>query len=138
MFHPHLHCVIPGGGLSPDGDRWVSCRPRFFLSVHVLSRLFRRLFLELLQQAFDAGQLHFFTSLLQLHDPAAFAAYLDPLRQAEWVVYAKAPFAGPQQISTTSDATLIASPFPTIVFWTSKMVRCNSATRTIATAASRR
>jgi len=98
MFHPHLHCVVPGGGLSPDGDRWVSCRPGFFLSVHVLSRLFRRLFLELLQQAFDAGQLHFFTSLLQLHDPPAFAAYLAPLRQAEWVVYAKAPFAGPQQV----------------------------------------
>ncbi len=138
MFHPHLHCVVPGGGLSPDGDRWVSCRPGFFLSVHVLSRLFRRLFLELLQQAFDAGQLHFFTSLLQLHDPPAFAAYLAPLRQAEWVVYAKAPFAGPSKYSITSDATLIASPFPTIVFWTSKMVRCNSATRTIATAASRR
>jgi hypothetical protein len=98
MFHPHLHCVVPGGGLSPDGDRWVSCRPGFFLSVRVLSRLFRRLFLELLQQAFDAGQLHFFTSLLQLHDPAAFAAYLDPLRDAEWVVYAKPPFAGPQQV----------------------------------------
>jgi Putative transposase/Transposase zinc-binding domain len=98
MFHPHLHCVVPGGGLSPDGDRWVSCRPGFFLPVRVLSRLFRRLFLELLQQAFDAGHLHFFTSLLQLHNPAAFAAYLDPLRDAEWVVYAKAPFAGPQQV----------------------------------------
>jgi hypothetical protein len=64
MFHPHLHCVVPSGGLSPDGKGWVSCRPGLFLSVHVLSRLFRRLFLELLQQAFDAGQLHFFTSLL--------------------------------------------------------------------------
>ena len=98
MFHPHLHCVVPGGGLSPDGDCWVSCRPGFFLPVRVLSRLFRRLFLELLQQAFDGGQLHFFTSLLQLHDPAAFAAYLNPIRDAEWVVYAKAPFAGPQQV----------------------------------------
>jgi len=98
MFHPHLHCVVPGGGLSPDGDRWVSCRPGFFLPVHVLSRLFRRLFLELLQQAFNAGQLHFFTSLHQLQVPSAFAAYLAPLRQAEWVVYAKAPFAGPQQV----------------------------------------
>src|SRR6266436_999284 len=98
MFHPHLHCVVPGGGLSPDGDRWVSCRPGFFLPVHVLSRLFRRLFLELLQQAFNAGQLHFFTSLHQLQVPSAFAAYLDPLRDAEWVVYAKAPFAGPQQV----------------------------------------
>src|SRR5713101_5393971 len=98
MFHPHLHCVVPGGGLSTDGDRWVSCRPGFFLPVHVLSRLFRRLFLELLQQAFNAGQLHFFTSLHQLQVPSAFAAYLAPLRQAEWVVYAKAPFAGPQQV----------------------------------------
>ena len=98
LFHPHLHCVVPGGGLSPDGDRWVSCRPRFFLPVRVLSSFFRRLFLELLQKAFDAGQLHFFSSLLQLHDPAAFAAYLDPLRKAKWVVYAKPPFAGPQQV----------------------------------------
>jgi hypothetical protein len=98
MFHPHLHCVVPGGGLSLDGDRWVSCRPGFFLPVRVLSRLFRRLFLELLQQAFDDGQLHFFTALQQLQAPSAFAAYLAPLRQAEWVVYAKAPFAGPQQV----------------------------------------
>src|SRR6266853_2079401 len=98
LFHPHLHCVVPGGGLSPDGDRWVSCRPGFFLPVRVLSRLFRRLFLELLQKACDHRQLHFFTSLLQLHDPAAFSAYLAPLRQAEWVVYAKPPFAGPKQV----------------------------------------
>src|ERR1700722_7193661 len=98
MFHPHLHCVVPGGGLSLDGDHWVSCRPGFFLPVRVLSRLFRRLFLELLQQAFDDGQLHFFTALQHLQVPSAFAAYLAPLRQAEWVVYAKAPFAGPQQV----------------------------------------
>jgi hypothetical protein len=98
MFHPHLHCVVPGGGLSPDGDRWVSCRPRFFLPVRVLSSFFRRLFLELLHLAFDEGQLQFFSSLHQLHDPAAFAAYLDPLRKAKWVVYAKPPFAGAQQV----------------------------------------
>jgi hypothetical protein len=98
LFHPHLHCVVPGGGLSPDGDRWVSCRPGFFLPVRVLSRLFRRLFLEFLQKAFDDHQLHFFSSLHQLQDPAAFSAYLAPLRQAEWVVYAKPPFAGPQQV----------------------------------------
>jgi len=98
MFHPHLHCVVPGGGLSPDGDRWVSCRPDFFLPVRVLSRLFRRLFLESLQQAFDAGRLHFFTSLHPLQVPSAFAAHLAPLRDAEWVVYAKPPFAGPQQV----------------------------------------
>ena len=98
LFHPHLHCVVPGGGLSPDGDRWVSCRPGFFLPVRVLSRLFRRLFLEFLEQAFDDHQLHFFSSLHELHDPSAFSAYLAPLRPAEWVVYAKPPFAGPKQV----------------------------------------
>jgi hypothetical protein len=98
MFHPHLHCVVPGGGLSPDGDRWVSCRPGFFLPVRVLSRLFRRLFLELLQKAFDDHQLHFFSSLQHLQDASAFSAYLAPLRPAEWVVYAKPPFAGPMQV----------------------------------------
>ena len=98
MFHPHLHCVVPGGGLSPDGDRWVSCRPGFFLPVRVLSRLFRRLFLEFLREAFDDHQLHFFSSLQHLQDPSAFSAYLAPLRQAEWVVYAKPPFAGPRQV----------------------------------------
>jgi hypothetical protein len=96
--HPHLHCVIPGGGLSSDGDRWVCCRQGFFLRVRVLSRLFRGLFLEFLQQAFDDGQLHFFSSFHPLQDPSAFSAYLAPLRQAEWVVYAKPPFAGPKPV----------------------------------------
>lgn len=98
LFHPHLHCVVPGGGPSPDGDRWVSCRPGFFLPVRVLSRLFRRLFLEFLQKAFDDHQLHFFASLHELQAPSAFSAYLTPLRQVEWVVYAKPPFAGPKQV----------------------------------------
>jgi hypothetical protein len=98
LFHPHLHCVVPGGGLSPDGDRWISCRPGFFLPVRVLSRLFRRLFLESLVKAFDDGQLRFFSSLCQLQDLRAFLRYLAPLRKAEWVVYAKPPFAGPQQV----------------------------------------
>jgi Putative transposase/Transposase zinc-binding domain len=98
LFHPHLHCVVPGGGISPDGTRWVPCRPGFFLPVRVLSRLFRRLFLTYLQQAFDAAQLHFFSSLEALHDPPAFTRYLDPVRTQEWVVYAKPPFAGPQQV----------------------------------------
>jgi Putative transposase/Transposase zinc-binding domain len=98
LFHPHLHCVIPGGGLSSDGDRWVCCRQGFFLRVRVLSRLFRRLFLEFLQQAFDDGQLHFFSSFLPLQDLSASSAYLAPLRQAEWVVYAKPPFAGPKPV----------------------------------------
>ena len=98
QHHPHLHCVVPGGGLSPDGEHWISCRPGFFLPVRVLSRLFRRLFLEQLQRAFDAGNLHFFTHLEALSAPAAFARYLAPARQVEWVVYAKPPFGGPQQV----------------------------------------
>jgi hypothetical protein len=98
LFHPHLHCVVPGGGLAPDQKRWIACRPHFFLPVRVLSRLFRRLFLEALQTAFGQGQLHFFSSLERLRNPKAFAAYLAPLRQTDWVVYAKAPFGGPQQV----------------------------------------
>jgi len=98
MHHPHLHCVVPGGGLSPDSTRWIACRPGFFLPVRVLSRLFRRLFLESLQEAFDTGRLHFAGSLDALADPSGFAAHLHPTRQTDWVVYAKPPFAGPQQV----------------------------------------
>src|SRR5919197_266767 len=94
--HPHLHCVVPGGGLTADG-RWVSCRPNFLLPVRVLSRLYRRLFLESLQAAFDGSKLEFFRDLAYLQEPAAFARYLTPLCNVEWVVYAKRPFAGPQQ-----------------------------------------
>ena len=98
LFHPHLHCVVPGGGISPDGSRWIPCRPDFFLPVRVLSCRFRRLFLTYLQEAFDAGQLNFFSSLEALQDPQAFRRYLDPLHDLKWVVYAKPPFAGPQQV----------------------------------------
>jgi Putative transposase/Transposase zinc-binding domain len=98
LHHPHLHCVVAGGGLSPDGTRWIACRPGFFLPVRVLSRLFRRLFLLLLQQAFDAGELQFFSSLEPLRERRAFLHYLAPARQAQWVVYAKPPFAGPEQV----------------------------------------
>jgi hypothetical protein len=98
LHHPHLHCVVPGGGVSPDGQRWISCRPGFFLPVRVLSRLFRRLFLAQLQQAFDSNELQFFNGLAALQERAAFAKYLAPARQTEWVVYAKAPFGGPQQV----------------------------------------
>jgi hypothetical protein len=97
LHHPHLHCVVPGGGLSPDHERWLACLPGFFLPVRVLSRLFRRLFLEALDQAFQNRDLQFFGDLEPLQDPAAFAASLAPLREAEWVVYAKPPFGGPQQ-----------------------------------------
>lgn len=98
LHHPHLHCVVPGGGLSPDGTQWISCRPRFFLPVRVLSRLFRRLFLEYLIKAFDAGKLQFFSSLEQLRERRAFFRHLAPTRVTKWVVYAKRPFAGPEQV----------------------------------------
>jgi hypothetical protein len=98
VHHPHLHCVVPGGGLSPDGTRWVSCRPHFFLPVRVLSRFFRRVFLQYLEEAFDADALQFVTSLHALRDRQAFVEHLAPARQTEWVVYAKPPFAGPQQV----------------------------------------
>jgi len=96
--HPHLHCVVPGGGISPDGTRWVSCRPNFFLPVSVLARLFRLLFLEHLQQPFDAGDLKFFSSLDPLRMRDAFLRYLAPIRKKDWVVYAKKPFAGPEEV----------------------------------------
>ena len=98
LFHLHLHCVVPGGGLAPDGKRWIACRPGFFLPVNVLSCLFRRLFLDYLQAAFEQGQRHFFSSLERLRDPHAFAHYLAPLRQIDWVVHAKPPFGGPEQV----------------------------------------
>ena len=98
QVHPHLHCVCPGGGLSPDGQRWVSCRPDFFLPVRVLGHLFRRLFLESLQKAFDSGKLQFFAALESLRQPEAFAELVAGMKACEWVVYAKRPFAGPQQV----------------------------------------
>ena len=96
--HPHLHCIMPGGGVSPSGDRWVRCRPHFFLPVRVLSRLFRRLFLEGLEALHAAGELQFFSDLTGLNDKDAFESHLAPLRRSEWVVYAKRPFAGPAQV----------------------------------------
>ena len=96
--HPHLHCIVPGGGLSLDGQRWVACKSGFFLPVRVLSRLFRRLLLEKLSAAHHAGRLQFFGTLQNLADSQAFAHYLAPLRQIDWVVYAKRPFAGPQAV----------------------------------------
>jgi hypothetical protein len=96
--HPHVHCVVPGGGPSLDGTRWVSCRPGFFLPVRVLSRLYRRLFLQSLQAAFEAGSLSFFGELAGLAEPAAFAGLLAQMRQIDWVVFAKPPFGGPQQV----------------------------------------
>src|SRR2546430_13095916 len=96
--HPHVHMTIPGGGISLDGTRWVSCLPGFFIPVRVLSRLFRRLFLEKLLAAHMAGRLTFFGDHAPLADARAFAAYLAPLRKIEWVVYAKRPFGGPEAV----------------------------------------
>lgn len=96
--HPHVHMIAPGGGFSDDGTRWVSCRPGFFLPVRVLSRLFRRLFLEGLERLYRAGKLNFFGKLAPLASRKAFADYLAPLRKTDWVVYAKQPFAGPEQV----------------------------------------
>lgn len=96
--HPHVHCIVPGGGIAPESDRWISCRPGFFLPVRVLSRLFRRLFLEGLARLHAAGELQFFGELAPLDTATAFAGVLAPLRRTEWVVYAKEPFAGPEQV----------------------------------------
>ncbi len=96
--HPHVHGIVAGGGLALDDERWVRCRPGFFLPVRVLSRLFRRRFLEELQQAHRGGRLQFFGDDVGLREPRAFAQWLAPLRECEWVVYAKRPFAGPAAV----------------------------------------
>ena len=96
--HPHIHMIVPGGGLSPDGNRWVSCKPGFFLPVRVLSRLFRRLFLDGLMALHRAGDLAFFGDLEHLVQAGAFAAWLAPFRKSEWVVYSKPPFGGPEAV----------------------------------------
>jgi hypothetical protein len=100
LHHPHLHCLVPGGGISPDGSRWVACKPGFFLPVRVLSRLFRGVFLPHLERAFTAGRLNFFSDLELLREWPAFLRHLAPARRADWVVYAKRPFAGPSQVLT--------------------------------------
>ena len=96
--HPHVHGIVPGGGIAPDGKTWVACRSGFFLPVRVLSRLFRRRFIEELQRLHDTGALKFFGELVRLADAQVFQAWLEPLRRCQWVVYAKRPFAGPQAV----------------------------------------
>jgi hypothetical protein len=96
--HPHVHCVVPGGGLSPDGTGWIAGRPNFFLAVKPLAMLFRRLFLDRLTAAFDAGAIGCYGDLARLADPAAFAAHIAAMRRIDWVVYAKKPFGGPAQV----------------------------------------
>jgi Putative transposase len=94
----HVHMIVPGGGLSDDGNRWISCKPNFFLPVRVLSRLFRRRVVEMLIAAHEAGRIKFFGGHAGLVDAQAFADYLAPLRKAEWVVYSKKPFGGPEAV----------------------------------------
>lgn len=124
--HPHAHVIVPGGGLSPDGTRWVACRPGFFLPVKVLSRLFRRLLLEELMTLHKAGKLAFFGDLSELADRDTFQAHLAPLRRADWVVYAKLPFGGPEAVLAylsrythrvaISNHRLISADADTVVF----------------------
>ena len=96
--HPHVHGVVPGGGLSPDGKSWIACRPGFFLPVRVFSRLFRRRFIEELVRAHGRGELRFWGEHAPLADTGAFGRWLAPMRKREWVVYAKRPFAGPAAV----------------------------------------
>jgi hypothetical protein len=96
--HPHVHMIVPGGGISLEGQRWIACRPTFFLPVRVLSRLFRRLLLKMLTMAHKTGRLAFFGNHAALAEKRAFASFLAPLRKTEWVVYAKRPFGGPQAV----------------------------------------
>lgn len=96
--HPHVHMIVPGGGLSEDGERWITCRPQFFLPVRVLSRIFRRLMIEMLFATYKAGKLAFFGAHAALADADAFSTFLSPLKRCEWVVYAKRPFAGPEAV----------------------------------------
>ena len=98
--HPHVHMIVPGGGLSSDGNRWIACRPNFFLPVRVLSRLFRRRVIEMLIAAHAASKLVFYGAHGGLADADAFAAFLAPLKRCEWVVYSKKPFSGPEAVLT--------------------------------------
>jgi len=124
--HPHIHMIVPGGGLSPDGTRWVACRAGFFLHVRVLARLFRRLFLEGLRDLHRAGQLAFYGDLAELADADTFTAWLAPFRKSEWVVYAKPPFGGPEAVLAylsrythrvaISNARLVSADARTVAF----------------------
>ena len=98
QHHPHVHCVVPGGGLSPNGSRWIPCKPGFFLPVRVLSRLFRGKFLALIKATFDQGKLSFHGKLAALADPGEFQRRLAASAKTEWVVYSKPPFGGPEQV----------------------------------------
>ena len=107
--HPHVHGIVPGGGLSTDGEHWIACKPGFFLPVRVLSRLFRRLFLEQLSDAYHAGTLQFFGEHQALAEASTFTDWLKPLRKTEWIVYAKRPFAGPAAVLASSITPAVSS-----------------------------
>jgi hypothetical protein len=135
--HPHVHIIVPGGGLAPDGQHWIACKPRFFLPVRVLSRFFRRRFLEGLSALREAGRLAFFGELAELADPDAFKAHLAPLRRVEWVVYAKRPFGGPEAVLAylsrythrvaISDSRLVAFDGQRVAFrWKDYRVRASA------------
>jgi hypothetical protein len=133
--HPHIHMIVPGGGLSPGGTRWIASKPGFFLHVRVLSRLFRRLFFEGLMVLHRNGQLAFFQDLKRLVDAKAFTAYLAPLRKTEWVVYAKPPFGGPEAVLAylsrythrvaISNNRLVSADASTVAFrWKDYRIKC--------------
>ncbi len=119
LFHPHLHCLIPAGGLSPDHTRWIHPRYPFFLPVGVLRRVFRGKFVDALQRRFQQHQLIFPGSLRPLQNERAFRAFLRPLFRQNWIVYAKPPFGGPHHVLGYLAAILIVSPSPTIAWSTS-------------------
>src|SRR5271169_6671098 len=138
LFHPHLHCVVPGGGISPDGTRWIPCRPNFFLPVRVLSCRFRRLFLSYLQEAFDAGKLSFFSSLAALQDPRLYAVISIRCTTCNGSFTPNRPSPDLSKWWTTWAATPTESRFPTIDCWISKTDKCNSNGGTIVTTISRK
>ncbi len=138
--HPHVHVIVPGGGVSPDGTRWIACRPGFFLPVKVLSRLFRRLFLEGLARLHKAGKLAFFGKLSALAEPDAFTAHLVPLRKTDWIVHAKPPFGGPEAVLkylsrythrvAISNHRLVSADAETVAFrWKDYRINCGDRMR---------
>jgi len=140
--HPHVHMIVPGGGMSRDGTKWISCKPGFFLHVRVLSRLFRRLFIEGLLALYRAGELAFFGDLIGLSEARAFAAYLAPLRKTEWVVYAKPPFGGPEAVLAylsrythrvaISNSRLVSADADTVTFrWKDYRVKSDNRQKTM-------
>ena len=133
--HPHLHCIVPGGGISPDQTRWIACPPGFLLPVRLLSRRFRDVFLQQLRAAFAGGELRFSAALAGLADADAFAHQLDALARIDWVVYAKPPFAGPSRCLAISAAIPTGSPSPTAVWSNAPTARSASPGKTTASTA---